>query len=599
MVEKKIVPINYTSRDFDGIKNDLVEYVKRYYPTTYKDFSEASFGSLMFDITAYIGDVLSFYLDYSVNESFSETAMEYNNIIKRSRPLGFKFRGNPSSFGTVSFYITIPANTVGTSPNTAYLPVLKKGSEFSTKSGIGFLLNNDIRFDNPNNEVRVATVDPTTGLPTSYVVKAYGDVVSGKIMQEIVSIGSFEKYRKVYLDSANISDIISVVDAEGNEYYEVEHLSQNTIYKSVENSSDDFASVPEILKTFIVPRRFVFEKDERRRSYLQFGASSDISSEEDYFIDPTNIVLDMHGKSYISDTSFDPYQLITSEKFGISPSNTSLLITYRENTQDIVNTAAGTLTKVTLPVFSFKDVKSLNNSDINSVKKSLQSFNEDPIVGDVTLPTIDELKQRIYSNYAAQNRAVTTNDYEALCYAMPDRFGNIKRAKIVKDLDSLKRNLNLYIVAEDEKGYLAEPTETLKKNLKIWLESKKMISDTIDILDAFIVNIGIEFTAIINRDVSKYEAFEDIMNILQDYFSRKQNIGENFSIIDVFKQIRKSKHVIDVGKVELVRKVGGNYSDFSYNIEENLSPDGRTLLSQGNVIFEVKYPKIDIKGALS
>ena len=197
----KKVPIKYTSREFDSIKRDLLEHAKRYYPDTYKDFNEASFGSLMIDTVAYIGDILSFYLDYQVNESYIDTAVEYNNIIRLSRQTGYKYKANPSSYGTVAIYALIPASTSGLGPDTAYYPVLKKGSELSSKSGNTFILDEDVRFDDPSNEIVAARTDTDTGLPTFYAVRAYGRVVSGIFGSEDITIGSFERFIGILLEN--------------------------------------------------------------------------------------------------------------------------------------------------------------------------------------------------------------------------------------------------------------------------------------------------------------------------------------------------------------------------------------------------------------
>ena len=166
MVEKKKVPINYTSRDFNTIKESLVEYAKRYYPNNFKDFNEASFGSLMLDTVAYVGDILSFYLDYQANESFLDTALEYNNVIKHSRQLGYKFTGAPTAVGEVSFFVLVPANSAGTAVDADYYPKLKRGSTVFSTAGTSYLLIEDIDFSKTTNEIIVSNVNSTTGVQT-------------------------------------------------------------------------------------------------------------------------------------------------------------------------------------------------------------------------------------------------------------------------------------------------------------------------------------------------------------------------------------------------------------------------------------------------
>ena len=207
MPKNKNIMIKYTSRDFESIKSDLIEYTKRYYPDGYRDFSEASFGSLMLDLVSYTGDILSYYLDYHVNESFLDTSLEFENIRKHARSLGYKFAGSPASFGVVSLFILCPANTDGIEPDRNYLPKLKRGSVFSNSGGVRFLLVDDVDFANPDNEVVVGTEIPEEGTVTSYVVKAYGKVMSGEVFEESIEVGDFSRFLTIPLSNENITEI--------------------------------------------------------------------------------------------------------------------------------------------------------------------------------------------------------------------------------------------------------------------------------------------------------------------------------------------------------------------------------------------------------
>ena len=591
-------PIKYTSREFESIKRDLLEHARRYYPDTFKDFNEASFGALMVDTVAYIGDILSFYLDYQVNESFIDTAIEYNNIIRLSRQVGYKYKANPSSYGTVAIYAIIPASTSGLGPDATYYPVLKKGSELSSKSGNTFILDEDVRFDNPSNEIVAARTDSSTGLPTSYAVRAYGRVVSGIFGSENISIGSFERFRKVELASPTISEILSVTDTEGNEYLEVEHLSQNTVYKEVVNKGDNKDTVPSLLRPMIVPRRFVVERT-RNKIFLQFGYGGPTEIKNPSVAEPKNVVLQLNGRDYITDKSFDPFKLLNTDKFGVAPSNTTLRVVYRMNTAANVNAAAGSINKVIRPIVEFANRSSLNDASVLSVINSLESFNSEPIVGDTTLPSAEELRRRTIDHFATQNRAVTQMDYEALVYAMPEKFGSVKRCRIIRDPDSLRRNLNLYVVSEDSSGKLATTNTTIKENIKVWLSRNKMISDTIDILDSKIVNIGIEFEVIADEEANKFQILSDCTQAVKDKFSVTPFIGEPVYLTDIYSVLNKVNGVVDTKRVNVIRKTGANYSSTKFDVDEALSTDGRYLSVPLNVAIEIKFPDTDIKGAIS
>ena len=229
-------PIKYTNREFDTIKSDLVKYARINYPDKYQDFSEASFSSMILDNVAYVGDMLSFYLDYQVNELFLDTATEYDNVIKLGAQLGYRYAGRPGSTGMLDAYCIVPANSIGLGPDENYMPIMEAGTTISSDSGASFVVVGDIRFDEPSNEVVVAKVNETTGIPTHYAVKASGEIVSGAIVGVKKKLGNYEKFKKVKISSADVAEIISVIDSSGNEYYEVDYLSQNVVYKDVANS---------------------------------------------------------------------------------------------------------------------------------------------------------------------------------------------------------------------------------------------------------------------------------------------------------------------------------------------------------------------------
>jgi hypothetical protein len=555
----------------------------------------------MLDTVSYVGDVLSFYLDYQANECFLDTAVEYNNILRLGKQFGYKFRANPSSFGIATFYILAPANDEGTAPDPAYIPILKKNTQVNSRSGASFLLDEDVHFAHENNEVRVAKVGDT-GIPEAFAIKAHGRVASGMLSQEFVQVGSYKKFFKTPLGSYDVAEIISVVDDEGHTYYEVEYLSQDVVYKAVTNRNSDVDNAPAILKPFAVPRRFISEREEGT-TYLQFGGGSDLEFDSDNVInpsivDPAKVILRKHGTSHISDLSFDPYKLISSDEFGIAPSNTILNVTMRVNTASNVNISVGALNKISEAHFEFKDESALNASDFSEVKASLEVTNEEPVVGDVSLPDGTELKRRILDTFATQNRAVTAKDYESMAYALPPEFGAVKRCRVIRDHDSMKRNLNMYVISEDASGYLISSNNTLKQNLKTWLTKNKMVNDTIDILDAKVVNIAIDYEAVGRLDMSKFDIIQAANAALRKSFVRDPAIGEAFWITDVYKVLKDVEGIVDVTNVDITLRTGGAYSGVSLSIADRISPDGRYVDIPKNCIVEIRNPVQDIKGVI-
>lgn len=597
MTKKDKKLIRYTDRDFSTIKQGLINHAKRYYPDSYRDFSEASFGSLMLDTVSYVGDILSFYLDYQANESFLDTATEYDNILRLGEQVGYREPLKTNSFGLLTMYILCPADSAGTAPDTDYLPILAKDSKFSSAEGQLFTLLDDIDFANPNNQIVVATSEESDGSPTSFAVRAHGRVISGETKQQKTTVGNFKRFLSVDIEDADLTEVVSVVDDEGHEFFEVDYLSQDTIFRSVVNKdADTRKSVPNVIVTSTVPRRFIMSNRNGLVS-LKFGYGSESSLKTDVLSHPSNVVLKMHGKDFEGDLNFDPSKLLENDKFGISPANTTLTITYRVSTNENANVASRSITNVVEPLFVFRETAT-NRATINSVKDSIEVTNESPIIGSSAQPTVKELKQRINDVFATQNRAVTANDYEAIIYRMPSRFGSIKRAKISRDDDSFKKNLNLHLLSQNAEGHLVVPNETLKNNVKVWIQNYKMINDTIDIVDPKVINIGIKFAAVVDYDQDKLEALNSAITEIQSMFNQHLDIGQPIYITNIYDKLNNLEEIVDVTDVEIVNKTGGLYSDTSLSIKSYISADGRILYAPNNVVYELRYPNRDIRGTI-
>tara|TARA_R100000808_G_C2155373_1_gene167696 strand:+ start:14041 stop:15834 length:1794 start_codon:yes stop_codon:yes gene_type:complete len=592
-------PINYTSRDFESIKQDLVNYAERYYPTTFKDFSEASFGALMMDMVAYVGDQLSFYADFQANESFLDSAITYENVNRLSNTLGYKTPGAAKSTGLASFYIIVPADPNSRGPDLDYFPILQRGSLISSKNGSAFTLTENVDFTNPNNEVTVARVDDSTGNPTFFAVKAFGQVVSGQVYEQITTVTDYERFLRINIDQGNISEVISVKDSQGNEYYEVDFLTQDVIIKEFQNTSSDREVVPYIMKLKPVPRRFVTQFEANGDTYIQFGYGSQDNITTDVVADPADVVLDVNGRTHITDQTFDPTNLIQTDKFGVVPTDTTLTIEYAANTSDEINVAVNGLSEVISPRFSFRNEGTLDLNSLNGVVTSIEVENENPILGDTSILTAEEIRERAFGTFASQNRAVTRVDYINLIYRMPSKFGKVKRANVVRDVNSLKRNLNVYLLSENANGDLIEPNTNLKENTRVWLNKYRMINDTVDVLSGKVINIGIKFKVLPALDVNRYELLDACIQKLKDeYINIKFNIGEAIYISQIYKLLNEVPGVVDTTEVELVNNVGGVYSNYRFDIDSNLSDDGRFLVLPEDAAAEVLLPNRDIIGAV-
>tara|TARA_R100000234_G_scaffold117126_1_gene95129 strand:+ start:14435 stop:16231 length:1797 start_codon:yes stop_codon:yes gene_type:complete len=597
MAGKKTKPVRYASREFNDIKSQLVEYAKTYYPETYKDFNEASFGSLMLDTVAYIGDVLSFYVDYQANESFIDSSIETGNLLKLAKQFGYK---NPQAFsatGKAAFYVEVPAQADG-SQNTDLIPTLKEGTSLSSTTGTSLILISDVDFRKTDVEVVVAKTN-TDGLPTSYAYKAYGDVITGVIETENLTVGSYQKFLKIELEANNITEIISVVDSEGNEYFEVPYLSHNVTLQPVRNPNyQGGEDVPYILREKLAARRFTVDVDENGKTSLQFGYGSENSIKNNEYPEPSTAAVQRYARNYYSDDSFDPSVLLKNDKFGVVPPSGDLVVTFRKNDGETINLPVNSVDSIDDAVISFPTNAFPASVNRQFIINSLDVENEEPVLGQVDNLSQEEIRVRAINAYSAQNRAVTKQDYISLIYRMPSKFGAVKRANIVQDKDSFKRNLNMYVLAEDTDGNLTTATSTVKENVKTWISQYKMINDTVDILDGQVVNFYIEYKVLGSLEYNQSEVLERCNTAVKNLFASKLLFGTPLYISEIFKTLNDLDSVVDTQDVEIKQRFGTQYGTYFFDIEGATTPDNRAIIVPENVIMELKFPDQDIIGVV-
>ena len=598
MSKQKKTPIKYTSRDFDTIRQDLIEHAKRFYPNEWKDFSKSTINSLLVDSVAYVGDVLSYYLDYQANESFLDTAIEFNNVRKHARALGFKYSGAPSTYGIISLFCLIPANQDGTAPDFDYMPILQKGATFSSSGGGNYILTEDVNFGDLSNEIVAARFDDSSGATTFFAVKAYGQISSGQFSRASVNLtnSSFERFRRVRVGGDNVVEIISVVDSDGNKYYEVDNLSQEVVFEESTNRNASSEGVRSILKPFSAARRFVVEQDDTG-TYLQFGFGSE-SSDEDELVDPSKVAIQMHGKNYVSNFRFDPSKLIGTTKLGISPSGTKLTILLKTNDASSSNASADSVNTILSSKFKFASTISLDPAKKASILSSLEVTNEEPIVGATENMTTEELKQRAKGYYTTQSRAVTRQDYESMVYNMPNKFGIVKRVSVVNAPSATNRRTALYVVSEGQDGKLIQASSSLKTNMKHWISQYKAMNDIVDIFDAKIVNFGVDYKVVLDTRFKDINIIGRCNNAITEYFSNQLYIGEPIYITRLYSILGKVEGVADVKSVRVGQKRGADYSSVNINFDDAMSSDGTYIITPKNAIMELKYPNRDIRGTL-
>lgn len=596
MPKLKTTPIKYTSRDFDSIKNDLINHAKRYYPDQVADFTQASFNSMILDSVSYVGDVLSYYVDYSVNESFLDTAVEMGNIRKHARAAGFNYAGRAIAYGVIYAYILVPANSTGTAPDTRYLGTLKKGAQFASTNGASYTLLEDIRFSDPKCDFIAAEFNEATGETTYFAVRGFGQVSSGRMARAEVDLtdAAFKKFRKVKIGNTTINEIMDVYDSSGNKYYEVDYLSQETIYQETTNPLAASEGVRSILKPFVTARRFVMEQDSTG-TYLQFGFGSE-EEDDNGLADPSKVVLNLKARNHITDSSFDPNQMLGTDKLGISPTGTRLTVVYKYSTTLSPATGVNTINQIIQSEIEFDEPNTLALDVMSFVRASLETTNSDPITGDTAELTAEELRVRAKTVFASQSRAVTTNDYKASIYRMPSTFGSVKRVQVIQDPNSMNRRIAIYLISQDENGNLYPTHMRTKSNLKTWLSKYKAVNDILDIFDAKVLNFEIDFGIAVDLRYDTEIVLNTAIARVREKYDTVFEIGEPIYLNDIRNILSETEGVIDIKHLKVENKFSGAYSTHRLDFQKIMSKDGTIIIPPKNSIFELKYPDLNIKG---
>lgn len=586
---------NYANLTFEELKQRLVTRAKTYYPDTYKDFNKSSFGSMMMDMVSMVAEQLNFYTQFVANENFLETSRTSEGLTSAARNNGIEIFNKYTSVGHIKLYSRVPANAALTGPNMDYAHTILKGMIVTSDSGAQYTTTEDVVV-NLSQESYISSEFADDGSRTTYYIyEASAPVVSGESKTISVNVGTYEKFLKIEIKDSSITEVINVFDENGNEYFEVENLSQDTIYKEISDRDPNNTRTMSKLVPTPVPRRFTVQH-EGDRTFLVFGFGSEENLKIRPVADPSEVVLNISGRNYVTDNSFDPTKLISTDKFGVGPQNTSLTITYRSTTVDNSNAAANTLNNVVSSEILFQNESDLDSGIVQYIKNSLSCENIEPINGSLSFTTTQEVSETIRAAQGYRGRAVTLQDYVAACYAMPPQFGSVRRASIYRDFNDLKRNLNLFIVSEGSSGFLEKSSSALKNNLKKWINSVRMITDTIDIFDAKILNLGIFFDVTLNTSADQATALSEIRKkVYNEINLSAPQIGEDFSIGNIERIMSSMTNVNRVNSIEIINKSSGDYSSTRYDVRQNISSDGGSLYVPENFIWEIKKES-DITG---
>ena len=594
---------NYLAKDFQSFRNELYSHAKLFFSDKIQDFTEPGLGGLLLDMASYVGDTMSFYLDHQFNELNWSTAIENRNIKRHLRNAGVRARGANPSVAMVKLYFEVPAEVINgeTIPKRSVLPTVQSSTTFVSTDGVAFMLVDDIDFSKKDStgkylyESIIVETDASLN-PTSFVVVRTGLVISGIRKSESFAIANVSKpFRKITLPDENVTAIISIKDSEGNQYHEVDSLSQDTVFKRIENISLDKDDVSYNLEIIPAPYRFVqlYDYDTKLTS-IQFGSGDATTTDNDLLPDPSELALPLYGKKTFSRFSIDPNKLMQTQTLGISPRNTTITVSYRAGGGLKHNVGAGTIRTVTRLFLKFP--KSASSAEAAAVRSSIDVSNPLPAMDGDQAPTLEDLRSQIPAARNSQSRIITKPDLIARIYTLPNEFGRVYRVGIRPNpINSLASQI--FIVSRDKAGNLKMSSDTLKKNLRKYLNEFRAVSDAYDILDARIINFGLEIDIVANPDANKGQVAQSVISRLTSLLNiRNMQIDQPIAMSDIINSIINTEGVISLVDHRVVN-ISGNieertYSNVSFNVEANTIQ--RMIVGQPGSIFELKYPSRDI-----
>lgn len=620
--------VKYTSRDFGSLRDDLISYAESYFPNVYRDFNEASPGMLFMEMAAYVGDVLSYYTDVQFKESLLLEAEEKENIISIAQSFGYTPKLTTPATVTLDFYQIVPAigSGVNNKPDMRYAMIVDSNAVIGPglNSNVNFITNEYVDFSYSSSispiEITVYEVDPATNEPTFYLIKKSTIASSGRIRTARFDFGNVIPYNSVKLQDSKIIEIIDAVDSEGDTWYNVPYLAQDTIIESVRNvkRNDKDLSIyssetPYLLKLKKVSKRFTTRLLTDSSTLIQFGPGVTGIDDQQITPDPSLYGTIMSPFSTMLDSNLDPSNFLYTRNYGISPSNTTLTVRYRVGGGLNDNVPQNSLTTILSRTIVLNE-NDLDPTLASIVRQSLFVNNPEAAIGGKDAETLNEIKTNALAYFATQNRAVTKEDYIARVYSMPPRFGSIAKAYLVQDdqlnidsstddllLSQINSNaLNLYVLGYDKDQKLINTNFATKTNILNYLSSFRVLTDAINIKDAFVINIGINFEITPQPEYSGYEVIANCINALSDYFDiKKWQINQPIIVSEVYNLLDRIEGVQTVVNVEFINlnNASEGYSSNIYNLSY-AERNGLIYPSLDPSIFEVRFPQKDIKGRI-
>ena len=626
--------VSFLGRDFGEFRKNLIEFSKNYFPNTYNDFNESSPGMMFMEMASYVGDVLSFYTDTQLRESLLTTAEENANLFQIVSSLGYQPKNIVPASVTLDVFQLVPSKGSGDNvkPDYDYAMVLSEGMvvgstdftdvEFTTLSTVDFAYSSSY---SPT-EVSVYQIDENTNEPVYYLLKKQVKATSGKEVEKTFTFEAPKIYDKIKIVDENIIRVKSIYDSDDDKWTRVPYLAQDTVFEQIENNEDNSTqyseysgNTPYLLELNRVPKRYITRFEDDGVMVIQFGAGVSANADEEIIPNPDNVGSQLYTEHQNLDSSLDPSNFLYTKTYGAAPSNTTLTVTYVIGNGVVDNVPAKDLVNILSSTTTFKNEINLSTDVVSFIRSSLACTNPEAAIGGKSTETSDEIKQNAMAFFGAQNRTVTREDYVMRCYAMPPQFGSVAKAYLVQDyqLENSKLDgnpisteipnplaLNLYTLGYDNNKNVVPLNPATKYNLKNYISYHRLLTDAVNIKDAHIVNIGVDFEIIVLPEYNSNEVLLRAIDRMKEYFDIDNwRINEPINLSNVYVELDKVEGVQTVvrpdrdgkGGLQIYNKFNGNYSPNKYSTL-TATKNGIIYPPKDPSIFEVKFPNSDIRG---
>ena len=603
--------IKYINRDFESFRSRLIEFSQTYFPATYNDFSSTSPGMMFMEQSSYVGDVLSFYLDNQFQETFIQYAQQTNNVFELAYMFGYRPKTTGVAQTSVDFYQQLPSINDGNGnyvPDYSYAITINENTTITSQNGASFIIQDKIDFSVSSSldPTEVSVYQISGNIPQYFLLKKNRNAISSTINTTSFSFGSPQQFTTINIQANNIIKILDITDSDGNIWYEVDHLGQEMVFDSIKNTNindpNKTDNTPFLLKLKKVARRFATRFTSLSNLQIQFGAGSPNDTTEEITPNPNNVGIGLPFKKDKLTTAFSPLNFLYTGTYGISPANTTLTIRYLTGGGVNSNITANSLTNLNTGNTRFNNFN-LDSTLANYIFASLSATNPIAATGGRGGDTLEEIRQNTLALVASQKRSVTADDYLVRALSMPSEYGAVSKAyieqpKLTDNQVSTIETLSLYVLSLNSSGQLDYANTTLKNNLRTYLSQYRMIGDNIEIRDAYIINIGVNFEIIVLPEYNNNEVLLSCISSIQAYFLLdKWQLNQPIIIRDLYILLDKIKGVQTVKNISIVNKAGTStgYSQYAYDIE-GATQNQVIYPSLDPSIFELKYPNQDIKG---